>query len=308
MYLPYLRGRQYELLAIRELLENSLLGLHVMPVIEPIKLSFTLLKTLESFRDAHQPIAVVQNPQVGNFSGEMDAAEETDPLKLKYLTCLAHPNLIHAYYVTPRLLHEPPEVPRERLMLIHQDKNLLDDYTDHVLGDPAAYQLVPDARTFRPVRKRRVILDDPFQKQMRNADYADRADEFFSSEHLYYQDDGFVGFSDYSIVGDDFSESGFAPFAVAIHIVYFDDKLNLRVRHFLSDTNEDTSDPAGKFYEAVTKLAHWNKQRGLKTRAIRVFEEHFRDGTYPGLGTVKKLSIMHHIELLGEYLNKALAE
>ena len=77
MYLPYLRGRQYELLAVRELLENSLLGHHVIPIIEPIKLSFTLLKTLESFRDVHQAIAVVQNPQVGNFSGEMDVAKET---------------------------------------------------------------------------------------------------------------------------------------------------------------------------------------------------------------------------------------
>lgn len=254
MYLPYLRGRQYELLAIRELLENSLLGIHVIPVIEPIKLSFTLLKTLESFRDAHQLIAVVQNPQVGNFSGEMDVAKETDPLKLKYFTCVAEPNLIHAFYVTPRLLDEPPKVPREQLMLIHQDKNLLDDYTQYLLGDPATYQLVPDARTFRPIRKNRVIIDDPFRKQVRNADYADKSDEFFSAEHRYYHDDGFVGFSDYSIVGNEYLESGFAPFAVAIHIVYFDPKQNLRVRHFLSDTNQDTRDPAGKFYEAVNSL------------------------------------------------------
>ncbi len=191
-------------------------------------------------------------------------------------------------------------------MLIHQDKNLLDDYTHYLLGDPAAYQLVPDTRTFRSVRKNRVIIEDPFQKQLRNVDYADRADEFFSAEHRYYHEDGFVGFSDYSIVGNEYSESGFAPFAVAIHIVYFDPKQNLRVRHFLSDTNEDTSDPAGKFYEALVKVVQWNKEEGLKTRAIKILEEHYREGTYPGLGTLKKLSIMHHIELISDYLTKVL--
>lgn len=304
MYLPYLRGRQYELLAVRELLDNSLLGDHIVPIIEPIKLTFTLVKTLESFRTAQHPIAVVQNPQVGNFSGEMNA-DESGSLESKYFDCLAESNLIQAYFVTSTILANLPEVPKQRLMLIHDDKSLLDDYPGHLQEDPATYQLVPDSRTFRPVRNRRVILDDPFQKQMRNSDYAARADEFFSSEHLYYRDDGFVGFSDYSIVGNDFSESGFAPFAVAIHIVYFDSKQNLRVRHFLSDTNEDIRDPAGKFYEAVTKLIQWNQEMGLTTRAIQIFEQHYRDGTYPGLGTVKKLSIMHHIELLSDYLNEA---
>lgn len=49
MYFPYLRGRQYELLALRELAANDLLGTHIIPVIEPVKLSSTLVNTLDTF-------------------------------------------------------------------------------------------------------------------------------------------------------------------------------------------------------------------------------------------------------------------
>ena len=33
-----------------------------------------------------------------------------------------------------------------------------------------------------------------------------------------------------------------------------------------------------------------------------------RNETYPGLGTVKKLSLMHHIELMGRFLDGSLGE
>lgn len=36
MYFPYLRGRQFELIALRELIENNLIGNHIYPVIEPV--------------------------------------------------------------------------------------------------------------------------------------------------------------------------------------------------------------------------------------------------------------------------------
>ncbi len=34
MYFPYLRGRQFELIALRELVENQLIGNHICPVID----------------------------------------------------------------------------------------------------------------------------------------------------------------------------------------------------------------------------------------------------------------------------------
>ena len=36
MYFPYVRGRQYELLALRELVSKDLLSSNILPVIEPV--------------------------------------------------------------------------------------------------------------------------------------------------------------------------------------------------------------------------------------------------------------------------------
>ena len=91
--------------------------------------------------------------------------------------------------------------------------------------------------------------------------------------------------------------------AVAIHIVYFDADETLKVRHFVSDSNEDITDSAGKFYEALTKLISWSKTQSLNTDAIKEFQKHYDNETYPGLGYVKKLCLKHHIELMNQYLS-----
>lgn len=149
------------------------------------------------------------------------------------------------------------------------------------------------------------MLRDNFCKQARNADYPD--DEFFTDDHLFCEEEGYAGFGDYSIVGKEYVESGFAPYAVAIHIVYFADGGSLRVRHFVSDSNADTSDVAGKFGEAVSKLASWyggGRHGGQRTEGLSALLNHAADGYYSGLPTVKKLSIMHHLELVGKYLDR----
>lgn len=78
----------------------------------------------------------------------------------------------------------------------------------------------------RKIRRNKVLLDNRFKKQERNVDYQAYTDDFFSDDHIYYSDDGFVGFSDYSVIGDEYSDGGFAPYAVAIHIVYFNDDMD----------------------------------------------------------------------------------
>ena len=48
----------------------------------------------------------------------------------------------------------------------------------------------------------------------------------------------------------------------------------------------------------------WNEAKQLDTVAMKEFEDLYHREAYPGLGTVKKLSIMHHLELIGRYLDK----
>ena len=196
-------------------------------------------------------------------------------------------------------------IDKNEIMSIYLDREGISDY-EMLFDKSAKYNVIPYDMAFRRIRENRILLSDRFDavKKERNNDYAKKEDEFFSDDHLYYDSDGYLGFSDYSIVGHEYQEAGFAPYAVAIHIVYFDEEKNLRIHHFVSDSNDDINDPARKFYEAVEKLVEWNSAMHLETEGIKMFEELHRTGAYPGLGVVKKLSIMHHLQLMGEYLEE----
>lgn len=141
------------------------------------------------------------------------------------------------------------------------------------------------------------------KKEKRNIDYINNPDVLFSKNHLVYTKRGYQGFSDYSIVGNEYEESGFAPLAIAIHIVYFGSNGELRVRHFVSDSNENISDPARKFEEAMKKLTHWEHIGAIKhTIGLTNLINYYENGRFPGLGVIKKFSLMHHVELMGEFL------
>jgi hypothetical protein len=154
------------------------------------------------------------------------------------------------------------------------------------------------------------MFEDKFKKQEKNADYLKQEDEFYSDDHIYFSEEGFVGFGDYSIIGNEYVESGFAPYAVAIHIIYFAEDDMLRVRHFVSDSNDDIYDVAGKFHEAVIKFKKWYDagQSMQLTSALSTLLTYAENGYYPGLPTIKKLSIMHHLELVGKYLDRGLSK
>lgn len=306
MYFPYLRGRQFELIALRELVENGVLSNRITPIIEPVKLSSTLVKTIETYGENGKPLAIITNPKVGSFNS--DAREEKNQKLRKSLSESLQKNN-HILFMNLLRANSKPEGFIEKyadnMGTICNDKDAIPVYETYFAKMDVKYNLIPDESGFRrKIRKNRVLLADKFNKQDRNNDYIEVDDEPFSEDHLYYLEDGYVGFADYSVVGEEYNETGFAPYAVAIHIVYFDIDDSLRVKHFVSDSNDDISDPAGKFQEALSKLVAWNEEKKLDTVAMKEFEDLYRREAYPGLGTVKKLSIMHHLELIGRYLDR----
>lgn len=308
MYFPILRGRQFELLALRECVNKSLLSNKIIPIVEPVKASSTYTKTVGSFIKAGRPIAVIRNPQVGSWIKDLKK-ESNAKIWEQASEQFKDANVISSFYVTSKLDAHIKHVAQngisiDSLLLLCNKPEYL-GYYEEVIGDSIPlYNVIPDKGDFRRrIRPNRVMCEDHFPKQSRNIDYSDIDTEFFSSDHLYYADDGYKGFSDYSVVGKEYSETGFAPYAVAIHIVYFDTKKILRIAHFVSDSNDDISDPARKFAEAVEKLVEWNKTMKLDTVGIRELEAAYRNKTYPGLGVVKKYSIMHHLELMSKYLD-----
>lgn len=316
MYFPYLRGRQYELLALRELAEKDLLGEHIVPIVEPVKLSPTLINAMSAFIEAKHSLAVIRNPAVGGFMTDWRDAQEgskEEGYKQKFLKLYNEPEIIKALIMqrnTSSLLNawKKQNVNKADMLVVNADRDFLSLYEQEFGEIIPRFSLIPDETAFRrKVRHHKVLLDDKFEKQDRNSDYQIKPDEFFSDDHLYYEEDGFSGFSDYSVVGVDYQEAGFAPYAVAIHIVYFAENKSLRVKHFVSDSNEDITNPALKYYEAVSKLAKWynsDPHPVQLTTGLQAFLQHYENQSYPGLGTVKKLSLMHHLELMGKYLSE----
>lgn len=310
MYFPILRGRQFELLALRECITGNLLSERVLPIIEPVKASSTLVKTLDSFIRADRRVSVIRNPHVGSFVKDLKK-ESNQGIKEAVSALMADQHLISALYVDSHLKSfveqmKEQSLNREKLILICNNPDSIGFY-ENAIGDAIPlYNLIPDKGDFRRrIRPNRVLCEDHFPKQSRNVDYSGIETEFFSNDHLFYSDDGYKGFSDYSVVGDEYSETGFAPYAVAIHIVFFDDKKTLRIAHFVSDSNDDISDPARKFSEAAKKLVDWNQTMRLDTAGIKAFESAYWSQTYPGLGVLKKYSIMHHLELMSRFLDGA---
>lgn len=301
MYFPYLRGRQYEMLALKELVQRRLISTLILPIVEPIKITSTFNSAVKVFVDAGLNIALIDNPAIG-------------PLNKNILTKALHfyhESIVPAIIMQDNSTEVVDSLVRigkkpEDLMVVLNNRDFLENYRELFDSASPRYTLFPEERSIRrAVSFGKVMLDDKFIRQEKNSDYSKNSDEFFSDDHLFYKEEGFSGFGDYSIIGNNYDEGGFAPKAVAIHIVYFDKGKALRVHHFVSDSNVGIEDPAGKFYEAVTKLHEWYDSFGdyrQKTYALDVLLDYQERGYYPGLPTIKKLSIMHHFELMNKFL------
>ena len=303
MYFPFLRGRQFELLALRELLENDLIGDNIIPIIEPVRLSSSLLKIVELFNKKNHQLVFVQNPSVGAYPVSMEG-EQPNPLYENLEIALDKDNVIKAYIFQDN--NEIVVNDMQNSIAIIDSVDDISSYLEACKNEKPLYTIIPDRRSIkRNVKGEKIILEDSFIKQKRNVDYKNNTDEFFSDWHREYIEEGYSGFSDYSIVGSEYSESGFAPKAVAIHIVYLSSEDDLRVHHFVSETNTDSKDTAGKFGEAVSELKHWCIENKIQeTKGLKAFYDYCDKGRFPGLGVVKKCSIMHHLELMSKRLGE----
>ncbi len=303
MYFPYLRGRQYELLALRELARNGLITSSVIPIIEPIKITSTFTGALTAFQKANLQIALITNPDVGELAGENESTSRIIGVLRDFQNTV--PTVLLNKSTGNVLMDlQQASIFEKDIIAILDNRDFLDAYSELFDGISPIYTLFPDERAIRRIIKgNRVLFADKFFRRNRNADYPE--DEFFSDDHLYYSEEGYDGFGDYSVIGKEYIDSGFAPYAVAIHIVYLADDNSLRIKHFVSDSNGDTSDVAGKFYEAVTKLYDWYMagQKRQLTAGLQILLDHYRNRTFPGLPTLKKLSVMHHLELMGKFLD-----
>lgn len=313
MYYPYLRGKQFELLALREsaqLIANA----GFVPIIEPVKESFRgLQRALTSLSEAGARAVVIINPGCGDLVGQVDEIE----------------NFL--------LLNSSEFVGVEAGILISKDSdlNFLRSFLER--GLPIPYTLIhsriaaassvlaligdrPPARNvfiserstmlyqtqFKDVGDR-VLVKDGFE-QKRNADYA--GIDPFSDLHITYNTAlSMDGFGDFLTIGDQYSNGGGPAYAVAIHLTFIDNDSDcmMFVAHFVSDTNDTPAKPANKFSEALDKLVEYlnsDQNKIPETSAVRELKRLSLQGHFPGLGYIKKLSIKHHFEVVADFMER----
>ena len=309
MYFPYFRGKQYELVTIRETAE-LLARAGFVPIIEPVKESLSgLERALDAVVDSNGSAVLVLNPKCGDLEGRSESISELFATKyIEHHTVL--PGLILDEYT--ELLEIAPHIqryPSERIALIHagfpEAALLADELEDranvmtHVFLEDRASKLYR-----RRIRGgRRILIRDGFRRRV-NREHPHS--ESFSDLHLTYDEESVDGFGDFLIVGDDFSETGGPAYAVAIHMTYIDSSQDeeMFVFHFVSERKDTPTDPAGKFGEALDKLVAEVNRNGtflFRTDAVEEFIELSLRGHFPGLGYVKKLSMKHHLETLATF-------
>ena len=319
MYFPYLRGRQNELLCLRELLNAGKLSSKVIPIIEPVRFSSTFFSTLTKFIEMDHKVIVIRNPKVGSFGKEFNdmqkniekESDENKKQKLQktldgYKKLWDDPGIQKAYLVDDNIVSEITEgkFDAKDVVMINIEKGNYHYYEEYGEKITGKYTVVPKGGDFEDIIDDDIIiLEDGYRKAKRNIDYIENPDELFSRNHIVYKKRGFAGFSDFSMVGNEFEESGFAPLAIAIHVMYFGTREELRVHHFVSESNESISDPARKFEEAMKNLMGWENFNVIpRTIGLNSLIECYNVGKFPVLGVIKKYSLMHHIEMMGEYL------
>lgn len=317
MYFPYLRGKQYELLALREL--SPLLGQQkkVVPIIEPVRPpeGSGLDRCFAALNADELDFILIANPSVGELRGPL-----TSPAVADYVQA-NDPNF---NWTLGLLVSEGTDIGNlvsdyverfgnaRRLALIHKGRveniDQLEKLTAPLNRD---FDVLDDKlrrRYFRELlsHSRGVTLRDGFPSEDRNSAYLAKAETEFSDDHLFFDDEGWYGFSDYLTIGEGYAEGGFTPRAVAIHWTYEPAPGSpIMVRHFTSVSNGDTSNVGGKFLEAAQKLVDFLEERDIHTQASEVFRIHVANGTYPGLGIVKKLSAQNHLELVSGILSRS---
>ncbi|WP_083830343.1 sce7725 family protein [Nesterenkonia sp. F] len=309
MYYPYFRGKQFELLAVREL-APLMAAANFVPIIEPVRESLTgLRRSLDAIKDKGGRAFVVTNPRHGHFSDDRGTIKSLTDSYQESGSIL--PGVIlHSDLDTDEAVHLTQNV-QEGGAIIHDGFTDGRAIKDHLAGHRGHLTNIFQDRQvgllyrsqFQNMESKLVILQDGFNQQ-RNADYP--AVELFSDLHATYQDRGLSGYGDYLTVGNQYTEGGGPAYAVAIHLTYIDRAgLNeMQVLHFKSDSNDTPTDPAGKFAQALTKLADYvtsQESQVTRTSAVEEFLDLHQRRHFPGLGYVKKLSMKHHVETLAQF-------
>lgn len=310
MYYPYLRARQFELIAIRELLQETASLDKIFPVLEPIK------EEVGNLNIAHNKMQeydfhcfLIINPQVGKTKKDLNYF-------LNYISELDNCKFIPAFIYVDNGDYIKESIQQyniDKCMIIGLDsfsneeefKELCthQSINDIMILDPGKFRGID--RFVKSLGKNYIRLDDLFEKQSKNADYLEIPAHKFSEEHLYFLDERYSGFSDFTTLPSEYVEGGSTPRAVVIHFTYLnvEEGNQIWIRHFTSEENDTIANVQGKFAKAAEKTLIFCNEQDFSNSAIEELRRYFNEQKYPGLGTVKKISIKNHLLVINSFLN-----
>ncbi len=313
MYYPYLRGKQFELKALRDFSSENKKEDKILPIIEPVNQSFNALSlAIDQLKSNGMIFSIIVNPNDGDFRHK---TVSFDILKSKPDIAEAKGVWIPAYLYQGQPLELDKEItasPWEEVILVFKTCADVDNKDVSSLISNRKVKTVVNnfgktvsrrvKKAIKDSGKSLVCFEDCFVNKKRNADYLNDVDEPFSEMFYYWKDEGFDGFGDYTALPSEYAEGGMLPYALAIHLTYLKAEDQIYVHHFVSDSNFDQSNIKGKFYEAASKIEPFFEGK-IHTASVDelISKSNDPDG-YPGLGYLKKLSVKNHLELIKQVI------
>ena len=308
MYFPYLRGKQFELLAVRD--SDFLLEGRILPVVDPISVSKRNQNQVLSIADKGIRFSLIMNGE--NVQGHDEPREIVKLfayLDSKYPGRVLPAFEIRAGHTLPSLAKFSRAFRAHQCVVVHRNHNfsavaiqralrpLSQPSVQIILDGGVPHDLVGSLRAVGTV-----LLKDGFNRCRLNELYPARSnfgDLLYQYEHL-----GFDGFGDFSIIGDWYASGGGAPKTVALHLTERE-RSSLIANHFVSTTPPTKGDTADKYFDALEKLVRYTRspiRSSLDTKGVDGYLASYETHHFPQLGKPKQWSIMHHMEIVDREL------
>lgn len=301
-YFPYFRAKQSELLAVEDVAARLEDHGAILPILEPVTANNNALRAkLIAFDQIGLQVCLVLNPRVGlQVSASVSSALEA------LLTATTVPGFQIYNGVSPRNLTTFLNRYQNDVVLIHWNEVIASSQIlSACKGHPGRVHHVFIAGAVSAAyvaafsKQVRISLEDGFRAMLRNADYPPHS--FYSDLWHSYGAASWDGFGDFLIVGETYRPGGGPAHAVTIHMTHDTrSSPSIHCEHFMSDDTVGVANPGRKYLQALRKLVAYTSplSRWNYSTAVAEFHSHHGRRHFPNLGTVKRLSMRHHLELM----------
>lgn len=303
MYFPYLKGKLNEIAAIEELETILKRKQNVIPIFEIVSSIEKNSKKIKRLLSKEIPFIMIANPIDGKYKNDytelLDVISDFKDYSNNFTIGINITSDLSSRELDSLLDHSNGH---DIAFIHHEEFKDLDDIMEFNKTKQIVYNILEEGNVSKSYKNRikelnnAVLLNDGFNKERRNADYPKNT--FFSDDMFEYEDEDYIGISDFSIVGKEYISGGGPAHAVAIHLSELYNS-SIRVNHFVSDDTNYAGNIDYKFFQALKKLIDYIKREDIvETEGIKDFIHYHETNHFPNLGPAKRSSIKHHIEMI----------